>query len=474
MSNNNRIKGKIILRGQIECLSPVHIGSGKVERSDMDILLDSNDKPFIPATGFVGVLRHAIQKQTTAETEEPERFKNFWGYTENDDGRQSALCCSDLTLAENSSPEVIIRDGIRICHKTGIVEKGGKFDFELLERGSRFGLNMEFTFRENDEVFVKQTARTIYNLLANEQIRIGAKTNSGFGRIALVKDAITLYLFDFLPDGNGSPKEDVCNWLLQNFSEQNAIAVADLGEPFGSSKRRFTITAQLRLKNSLLVRSYTGDPQLSDTTQLKSRQDWVIPGTSLKGAIRARAERIANTLELKNAESFIKKLFGHVDDKSRSQNVMKGRVRIQEITLTPADFPTELQTRIRVDRFTGGVIEGGLFDSMPIFAPTDDKLIELYIEIENHEIEEQEEDDEFLEAGAGLLLLVLKDLWCGDLALGGEKNIGRGVLQGARAEIAWDDEKIVLENDLSTLKEDEKVKLQNFVDALFGEQTNER
>ena len=36
-----------------------------------------------------------------------------------------------------------------------------------------------------------------------------------------------------------------------------------------------------------------------------------------------------------------------------------------------------------------------------------------------------ESRDEF-EAQAGLLLLVLKDLWSGDLPLGGESSVGRG------------------------------------------------
>ena len=45
---------------------------------------------------------------------------------------------------------------------------------------------------------------------------------------------------------------------------------------------------------------------------------------------------------------------------------------------------------------------------------------------------------------AGLMLLVLKDLWNGDLAIGGEKNVGRGVLQGLSATISFEDRKIEL------------------------------
>ena len=35
----------------------------------------------------------------------------------------------------------------------------------------------------------------------------------------------------------------------------------------------------------------------------------------------------------------------------------------------------------------------------------------------------------------GLLLLLLKDLWTGDLPIGGESGVGRGRLAGLRAEV---------------------------------------
>jgi CRISPR/Cas system CSM-associated protein Csm3 (group 7 of RAMP superfamily) len=448
MSNENRIKGKILLKGQIECVSPIHVGSGGESRSDSDILLDPDGNPFIPATSFVGILRHAFERDF------PERFERyFWGYTEGQDGQQSALCCSDLTYVSEETAEIVIRDGVRIDNATGLAKNQGKFDFELVERGSRFSFNLELTYREADEVLVKQTARTIYDLLAKQRIQIGAKTNSGFGQIHLCEADTKIYVFDF------SRKSDVLRWLTKDFSPENVKSVEELGEPFDFREKRFRITATLRLKSSLIVRSYSHTPEMPDTTQLKSRDDWVIPGSSLKGAIRARAERILNTLELANGDEIITELFGNVEDEQRGKNAKKGRIRVREVNLTADDFSTELQTRIKVDRFTGGVIEGGLFDSMPVFAPAEGGLVKLHIDLFDYQPHEP-----------GLLLLVFKDLWSGDLAIGGEKNIGRGVFEGVRAEIAWDDEQITLETDLSQLTADEREKLEAFVSALVRRQ----
>jgi hypothetical protein len=37
----------------------------------------------------------------------------------------------------------------------------------------------------------------------------------------------------------------------------------------------------------------------------------------------------------------------------------------------------------------------------------------------------------------GLVLLLLKDLWTGDLPLGGEISVGRGRLKGKQATLTW-------------------------------------
>jgi len=450
---NHKIKGKIVLKGQIECLSPVHIGSGRDENTDLDIIRDAEGNPFIPATSFVGILRHTLLEKVFNGKQDP-YFKDFWGYTEDDEGRQSALFCSNLIPVNHSEIKVITRDGIQIDNKRGIVSEQGKFELELLERGARFSLNMEFACHEHNENYVKKTVCTIYDLLSNGQIFIGAKTNAGFGQVAPVESETSVYLFDFLRN-----KKDVYSWLRQNFSPENMISVTELAEPFQAKKQQFSITATLKLKNSIIVRSYDSQAELSDATQLTSLEEWVIPGTSLKGAIRARAERIINTLRVRNAEEVIRNLFGSIKDETKK----KGKVRISEIYLNPGNFPAELQTRIKIDRFTGGVIEGALFDSMPVFAPAQAEGITVHIEIDNYK------DNE-----AGLMLVVLKDLWNGDLAVGGEKNIGRGVFEGVTAEIKWDGKTIMIEKDIKKLSDEEKGILQGFVDSLVTENIDEK
>jgi CRISPR/Cas system CMR subunit Cmr4 (Cas7 group RAMP superfamily) len=149
----------------------------------------------------------------------------------------------------------------------------------------------------------------------------------------------------------------------------------------------------------------------------------VVTGTSFGGVIRQRARRIALTL-LPEAEAIalVNNLFGYADqdDDSRSK---AGRVRVRDTVLDGVE--PLVQNRIRVDRFTGGAHTTALFSEAPVFGGAASRLT-LDLQVINP-----------IQAEIGLLLQVLKDLWCGDLAIGGESSVGRGRLQGIVAELHW-------------------------------------
>ncbi|ERT08412.1 RAMP superfamily protein [Lyngbya aestuarii BL J] len=153
----------------------------------------------------------------------------------------------------------------------------------------------------------------------------------------------------------------------------------------------------------------------------------ILSGTSLAGVLRHRAERIVKTLQCsfnQNPEcdqepEIIKSIFGHVENK-RSQ---ASRLIVREAEIE--EYEELVQTRIAIDRFTGGAYHGALFQEQPVFA-NDETELKLEIELRNpdqHEI--------------GLLLLLLKDLWTEDLPVGGSSSVGRGRLQGKEATLVW-------------------------------------
>ncbi|MGV8122530.1 MAG: RAMP superfamily CRISPR-associated protein [Candidatus Xenobiia bacterium LiM19] len=430
--------GVIVLEGVVKLVTPALIGSGRGDSTDLDVLMEDG-KPLIPATSFVGVLRHAVSRGIKNKDINA-NFKSFWGFAEKKDGHQSAFRCSDL-ICLDEKPQIKIRDGIRIDNKTGIVKDKGKFDFQVIERGARFSLHIETDYNKDSRESVMPMMATIIDLLKKGKVGIGAKTNSGLGRINLIEDKC--FDYDF------SCKKAVINWLKKTPVEPTKV----ISEPLPLTDRTFSITAIFSLRNSIIVRSYPTDPSLPDSVSLKSGSDYVIPGTSLKGAIRARAERIVSTLG--KTPEIVRNLFGYVDDENRSTKARAGRIRINE-SLLPR-FVGEMQNRIKIDRFTGGTIETALFDSMPIFTDFNDQVFTAELSIKDYRPEE-----------IGLMLLILKDLWTGDLAVGGEKNVGRGTLQGEKAVINWDGNTIEMNKALSVSEKDRKT-LEVFVLALNAE-----
>jgi CRISPR/Cas system CSM-associated protein Csm3 (group 7 of RAMP superfamily) len=310
----------------------------------------------------------------------------------------------------------------------------------------------------------------IYKKLENGELVIGAKTNNGFGKLKLVEGFYKKYDF--------TKANDVKDWLLlpfrfntkANFQNNNEVA-----ELIKSKANKFIINAKFDLKTSIISRTYSTDPELPDAVNIKSNGNDIIPGSGLKGAIRARAEKIVNTLAGKSLDikenEIIKNLFGWEGDKGKDAKKGKLKVTENEIPLDLANLSSFIQTRIKIDRFTGGTIESALFESMPIFSNSsldlNKKGIEIHIQV-----------DACKDYEVGLLLLVLKDLWTGDLALGGEKNVGRGVLKGISADIIKDGKNLITITasdfeDENRLQEIENI-LQTFVSNLVSKVSNNK
>ncbi|RKX53363.1 MAG: hypothetical protein DRP50_05995, partial [Thermotoga sp.] len=294
------LRSIVIVKGKLKNISPFIIGKGKGDYRDIEILKDEKGVPYIPASSFVGALKHHI--------EENYRKNSSWGYFWGNENTQSHFIESDLRL-KNHKPSISFRDGVAIDNKRGIAREKAKFNYELVEEECPFELNAEIKVmgdQNKDEIL--KILKTCIEELKDGNIFIGAMTSKGFGRFKLEDEEI--FAFDFPKDGRA--------YLLavdSNFEK--------LGEskkyPFPSveglelrTKKDFTIDAIFSLKSSLIISSYATNPEEPDKVHIKSDGKNAIPGTSLKGAIRSRAEKIINTLG-GNGEELLKKTFGWAD-----------------------------------------------------------------------------------------------------------------------------------------------------------------
>ena len=477
MKKNKSLIGKIVIDGNIVLKSAMLIGCGEDDNTDIDVIKDGAGAPFIPATSFVGVLKQKCSeiykinydKADDSQFLTKKEFEYIFGTTDN----TSHLSCSDITILTNLNKVnvVEVRDGVKIDSKTGIAEDKGKYDYEVVAPGSKFQLKIEVDlFSDLDDSIsiekIKKAGGTIFNLLKENGIRIGAKTNSGLGKAFLENGRI--FLLDF------TRKQDVVAWLTGAGINERQDESSSIGyHNINFSESRFVINVSLDIKNSLIIRSYSDEPNDPDASHLKSGGKFIISGTSIKGALRARAERIVRTIFDKNGipkektNAYINYLFGNSyeletedDDKGGHKKIkidIPSRVLAEEVNL---DYIcSEVQSRIKIDRFTGGVINSALFDSLPVFPSN---TLGEESNIKNFTITVKNPSD----ADKGLMLLLLKDLWTGNLAVGGEKNIGRGVFTGKWAAIKSVNNKEVNFFKIQDISDDDKKYMEKLVKKL--------
>lgn len=459
--------GRIILKATLTNLSPLGIGSGQEDRSDRDVVtteysIDANGNilpperfnesedrrflPFIPATSFMGkIYRHF-------EIHNDSGIKEYWGESEK---YASFIDCSDLFLIElpnnNKQNATEIRDGIRIDSAKGTVAKGAKFDYEMLVPGAKFDLTMIFRVegeKANSDLALRIASTTAS--IISDGFDLGAKSTVGYGRMKAVE--INLYELDF---GNS---EQLQQWIKNDLTQNPIKETA--GSLLVSNEQLFEIEATFRIKNSLIIRSYSKDPQAPDSTHLKSGGKNILSGSSIKGALRGRAERILNTIQHDNEATLtiLADLFGDVEKEDDGITVnpngytVPSRVFVDEVPIKKVK--EEIQTRIQIDRFTGGTVDGALIEEVPLF-PKKGKE-----QIKNFRICVKKPHS----ADKGLMLLLLKDLWTEDLPIGGEKSIGRGILSGVGATVYDGGETYKLIDDFKVPEKLER--LQSYVTAL--------
>lgn len=433
-TQSRRITERLIIRGDLTLLSPAQLGNGDSDGStDMPLLLDAlEERPLLTGSSLAGALRAHLLAQTIGYCrEEQSRSKGaqrsmvellFGGAKGDEEGDQSPLIVDDA-LAEPVVPE--IRDGVRIDSATRTALAGFKFDAELLPPGTVFPLRLELLLSKEQRT--ERIAALVATLQALEtgEIRIGGRKTRGFGRCHVTGWRIARF--------NLRDKAQLRDWLTLDEDTHPALKsdgptkpIAEWKELLGAAapddaRELFSIEARFVLASPLLIRAELPLGEGGDQPDFIQLRDGlgrpVISGTSLAGALRARALRILNTLGLPQEapDSLFNSLFGK-DMRQHQEHPTASRLIVEEAVID-AGAPL-VQNRVSIDRFTGGAFDTALFSEAPHVGGE----VTLHLQLRNPR-----------EPELGLLLLLLKDLWTSDLALGGASSVGRGRLQGRHA-----------------------------------------
>ena len=422
---------RIVVRAILILDTPTCLGSGDADSpTDLPLLRDSvSDHALLTGCSLAGALRNYLREHEhgymASEQADDLATLLFGGMRSDDDGNQSLIIIDDAISTKPIKAE--LRDGVKINSATGTAEDKAKYDLELLQAGTEFPLSFELLIeKDNDEAKLLKALAIALQALKQGEISLGMKKRRGFGRCHVEEWKVWNFNLEHSGDRTSWLNfEHWCTGLLPDRATYPSIATA-LGvslENESDKRDRFILHATFQLVGSLLIRSGQDSTQRApDVVHLKShRNDELKPilsGTSLAGVLRHRAERIVKTLG--SCSPIVDKLFGFVEGKESQSS----RLVVHEKVIENA---TELvQNRIAIDRFTGGAYHGALFDEQPIFGG-DETIVTVELELRKPE-----------EYEIGLLLLLLKDLWTSDLAVGGESSIGRGRLKGIKADLIHD------------------------------------
>lgn len=445
-----------IARLTVEAETPLAIGTGKGSDilTDAPVAKDVNGLPYIPATSIAGVLRHAMGYADKDKD-------NSFGYLDNgDSGHGSDIIFTDAVMVGKEGKaldgiqniewkdefyrvfqDLPIRQHVRITEK-GTAENNGKFDNEVVYKGTRFVFEIELVSDNgNDNHIEKAVEHLRYCTL-----RIGGGTRKGYGKLRVVKcQQASLDL---------AKPEDLKKYLKKSSSlAEDWDGFAENSEIGSLDDSKWT-HYQLKLKPldffmfgsgmgdsdadnvyvSELIVSWGSDdkPYIDKDKECKPQKRVLIPGSSVKGAIAHRTAYHYNKIKGNFAENYkdkekreeitgsnnkaVAEIFGKAD----GDKFTRGRILIDDVIKGQAEPKSKPFFHNKIDQFTGGTMDGALFQEKVIYDKDTEYTFDIYVE--NSALADDDIKKAFVQS--------LRDICTGLLPLGGITNRGNGIFTG--------------------------------------------
>jgi CRISPR/Cas system CSM-associated protein Csm3 (group 7 of RAMP superfamily) len=419
---SRRIIKRVIATGTLILDTSAHFGNGEQNGSELIILEDKLEKrPLIPGASLAGALRHYLLSlqagYRAVEHSSHIAVKLFGTALDNSEtGVQSRVIVDDAL----GTGSMQIRHGVKIDGMSRTAEDGALYSLQVWEPNTNFELSLELELIEGDDIELYETAFAAALLaLQKGEIRMGARKHRGYGRCHVESWHLSAYEMQ--------TKTQFLSYLKNDRHEINANDFLQKAKDFVDNRKFVEVDAFMFLCDSILIRE---DSDLAESAHLGSAGKAIVSGTSIAGALRARALKILNTIEHPQAQIIVDKLFGKHGESQTTESYDASRLIIDEYPIEDYQFDY-IQNRVKIDRFTSGAFETALFDERPIFA-TDKTQIHIKMQL-LYPVNSNEEA--LLTAQTGLVFLLLKDLATEDLPLGAEASIGRGRLRGDEAMI---------------------------------------
>jgi len=360
------------------------------------------------------------------------------------------LVCYDAFPDQNSAKRMVAsRPGLKIDRRRLTTynfvsmgrKTGSKFQRHFVNNGIRFLFSFELNNYDEDCDFnkVMEQFELLLSAFATGDILLGNNKTVGFGRFEIISvKKATFNLREY---------KDVVKYLLREERYEDITELILKSNSFSKNVRfivRGKTTTPLLIKDEVI--RLHGEP---DGINIKNGDDkYVIPGSSLKGVIRTRAEKIVNTFP-RLESSIITDIFGVEADKDT-----EGRIsRFVCYDTVINNSKTGLYNKIKIDYFTGGVKNAALGTEETVMGDLEIECVFNTYGLKSYDKE------------LGLLLLVFRDLCTENLNIGSGYAVGRGYIKADKLELIYN-EKIVY--DFTSPDEAVEAKFNSYISKLMA------
>lgn len=438
-----QIHSRLNVTGTLIAQSPIHIGGiNNNPQVDLALAVNGQGQYYIPGTSLAGAFRGWMQKFIACKD-----LKTLWGFQEeNGRGGHASFVLVEDAAIQGAIAE--IRDGVGINRIWGTVEEKAKYDRAILPKGAKIPLNITLDIDSKTDN-QKSLLAQLLKALENGEIRLGAAKTRGLGRVKL--EGLNIQEHNF-SDRNGILK------MLQGKSDRLILDnLLNINETrFQSSK--IAIEIDWQPESSVMVKA-EGDGIAVDilplVSQFNNHLTFVIPGSSIKGALRTQAERIVRTvcgcpIQEKFMDQIelplVEDLFGVRAKAINNNQKGLGSLFVDDcyanLTIKPNDWgnvqsakcnselrqaldkanlkTTQQAFHVAVDRWTGGAADGFLYSNLE---PMGVSWRAICLQMDLTRIKENNL------SGIALLFLVLRDLADGRIPLGYATNRGMGTIK---------------------------------------------
>lgn len=429
MLHHEKIRFRDYYCGRLILTSPFHTGASAVNAlTDAPLLRDAGGRFYIPGTSIAGALRAYCCRVFGSSA-----AARIFGKSEKNDKTENETIYPSLIRIEDAYPEnpeflSAIRDGVGIDRKTGTALDGAKYDLEITPKNLALSLTILFEPRTDcSESEIQDLRSQVFHLMKafeEGKIKLGAEKSRGLGACCFEHEWRVLdcensaQLRAFLCAQNWEEK-----WTCLQEGDVSAIGAGRM-QPEALQSHEIGVAMSVEDTPFLIKSGDEGeeiDAVFVKVWDENGQEVDCIPGSSIKGVFRERAEKILRTLggwacpvvdkeescnnAIKNriAQKQLEK--GQITWEDRKtiieenscpvcqlfgNSYMAGRLRFNDAFFETGQQKKQ-QDHVAIDRFTGGAAGGKLFNEEPVVSgktefhmtldnPTDfDKALLLFI-----------------------------------------------------------------------------------------------